>query len=280
MQHITRKMASHYRHAYRPVHAKSHGVLVGTLEVLPNLPTELAQGLFADASYLPHSCSASQPTLATCFRRQSFKLPAALLSRSSTSPVSSFPRTTATPPRTSSASTATSSPQPDPKGFLGIHQAASTKLSTPPKPVKHAVISTAAQRHQRRPQNRALCNPRHLKASAPPPSISLAKAFSTISPLRYGNLCRENRHSRPRKRKPQGNLPASHVDLGEDYNALEEMIKHHFRKEDRHLGCQGPASACRTWRHRRQKTSPSPSKKPTPSGPKKTKRESLAAHGR
>ena len=46
MQHITRSMATHYRHAYRPVHAKSHGVLVGTLEVLPNLPGPLAQGLF------------------------------------------------------------------------------------------------------------------------------------------------------------------------------------------------------------------------------------------
>lgn len=33
MQHITRTMASHYRHAYRPVHAKSHGVVTGTLEI-------------------------------------------------------------------------------------------------------------------------------------------------------------------------------------------------------------------------------------------------------
>lgn len=46
MQHITRKMASRYRHAYRPVHAKSHGILVGTLEVLPGLPPHLRQGLF------------------------------------------------------------------------------------------------------------------------------------------------------------------------------------------------------------------------------------------
>lgn len=52
MQHITRTMASRYRHAYRPVHAKSHGVLVGTLEVATNLPAHLAQGIFAaPASY-------------------------------------------------------------------------------------------------------------------------------------------------------------------------------------------------------------------------------------
>ena len=47
MQHITRTMASHYRHAYRPVHAKSHGVLTGVLEILPNLAVPFAQGLFA-----------------------------------------------------------------------------------------------------------------------------------------------------------------------------------------------------------------------------------------
>ena len=38
MQHITRTMASRYRHAYRPVHAKSHGLLLGTMDVLPGLP--------------------------------------------------------------------------------------------------------------------------------------------------------------------------------------------------------------------------------------------------
>lgn len=36
-----------YGHAVRAVHAKSHGILRGELEVLPNLPAELAQGIFA-----------------------------------------------------------------------------------------------------------------------------------------------------------------------------------------------------------------------------------------
>jgi hypothetical protein len=34
-------------HAVRSVHAKSHGLLDGTLEILPDLPAPLAQGLFA-----------------------------------------------------------------------------------------------------------------------------------------------------------------------------------------------------------------------------------------
>src|ERR1700692_4614284 len=53
MQHITRTMATHYRHAYRPVHAKSHGVLVGTLDVHSNLAEPLAQGLFATPGSYP-----------------------------------------------------------------------------------------------------------------------------------------------------------------------------------------------------------------------------------
>jgi hypothetical protein len=53
MQHIAKTMASRYRHAYRPVHAKSHGVLVGTLEVLPSLSPELAQGIFEAAREYP-----------------------------------------------------------------------------------------------------------------------------------------------------------------------------------------------------------------------------------
>lgn len=40
------EMFDRYRHAVRSVHAKSHGCLTGVLEVGP-LPTELAQGLFA-----------------------------------------------------------------------------------------------------------------------------------------------------------------------------------------------------------------------------------------
>lgn len=39
----------HYGHAVRSVHAKSHGLLLGELEVLEGLPPELAQGAFARA---------------------------------------------------------------------------------------------------------------------------------------------------------------------------------------------------------------------------------------
>jgi hypothetical protein len=40
-------------HGYRAVHAKSHGLLTGELQVLDGLPTELAQGLFARPGRYP-----------------------------------------------------------------------------------------------------------------------------------------------------------------------------------------------------------------------------------
>lgn len=40
-------------HASRSVHAKSHGLLIGRLDVLDDLPAELAQGLFAKAESYP-----------------------------------------------------------------------------------------------------------------------------------------------------------------------------------------------------------------------------------
>ena len=47
MLSIARKTFEDGGHAIRSVHAKSHGILHGTFEVLDGLPPELAQGLFA-----------------------------------------------------------------------------------------------------------------------------------------------------------------------------------------------------------------------------------------
>ena len=44
---ILETTAKNYQHAVRAVHAKSHGILQGTMTVAPGLAPELAQGLFA-----------------------------------------------------------------------------------------------------------------------------------------------------------------------------------------------------------------------------------------
>src|SRR3954471_8846495 len=46
LRSISRKTFEDSGHGLRSVHAKSHGLLDGTLTVLPDLPSELAQGVF------------------------------------------------------------------------------------------------------------------------------------------------------------------------------------------------------------------------------------------
>lgn len=53
MRSIAEKTLADGGHALRSVHAKSHGFLQGELEVVPGLPEDLAQGLFAEAGRYP-----------------------------------------------------------------------------------------------------------------------------------------------------------------------------------------------------------------------------------
>ncbi len=53
MRYIAEKTFADGGHAIRPVHAKSHGILEGHLEVDAGLPSELAQGLFARLGRYP-----------------------------------------------------------------------------------------------------------------------------------------------------------------------------------------------------------------------------------
>lgn len=50
---INRTTLEHEKHAYRSVHAKSHGLLTGELIVPDDLPPELAQGIFAKPGRWP-----------------------------------------------------------------------------------------------------------------------------------------------------------------------------------------------------------------------------------
>jgi hypothetical protein len=50
---IQKKVFDDTGHAYRGVHAKSHGILRGELHVAPNLPSVLAQGVFAQCRSYP-----------------------------------------------------------------------------------------------------------------------------------------------------------------------------------------------------------------------------------
>lgn len=46
MRHLMEESFEQHRHATSGIHAKTHGVVTGELQVLDGLPAELAQGLF------------------------------------------------------------------------------------------------------------------------------------------------------------------------------------------------------------------------------------------
>lgn len=107
MQHITRTMASRYRHAYCPVHTKFHGVLVRALDVLPE---PLAQGLFSKPASYPVVLRFS--TNPGDLLADNVSSPCGLAIKIVNSRARCSPPTPATSPRISSASMPTPSPRP------------------------------------------------------------------------------------------------------------------------------------------------------------------------
>ncbi len=225
MQHITRTMASRYRHAYRPVHAKSHGVLVGTLEVLPGLPPELKQGLFATEAKYPVIMRFSTN-------------PGDMLADNVSSPrglaVKVLNVEGETVPNHAGATTqdfvcinTNVFAAPDPEGFLKQIKLFDKGLEVS-EGVKHAVSLTARGTN-------AVLKAVHL-SSATLEGIGaaavhpLGESFSTVAPLRYGDYIAKIGFAPGSENLKE--LTGKVIDLGQDYNALEEEIKRFFRHED------------------------------------------------
>ena len=224
MQHITRTMASRYRHAYRPVHAKSHGVLVGEMEVSAGLPETLAQGLFAKAATYPVILRFSTN-------------PGDLLADNVSSPRGLAVKVLNVPgERVANDVEGTSQDfvcinanafgAPDAAGFLKQIKLFDKNLETS-EGVKHAV-SVAA-----RTTNAAL-KAVHLESATlegigAASTHILGESFSTVAPLRFGSYVAKIGFSPGSENLKK--LTGESVDLSEAYNALEEMIKKFFRHE-------------------------------------------------
>ncbi len=224
MQHITRTMANRYRHAYRPVHAKSHGVLVGTLEILSDLPEPLAQGLF------------SQPGTHSVIMRFSTN-PGDMLADTVSSPRGlAIKILNVDGPKV--ANHANESTQdfvcinadaftaPDPKSFLEQIKLFDKNLETPEE-VKHAV-SVAAR------ATNAVLKAIHLPSTTlegigASATHILGESFSTVAPLRYGNYVAKVGIAPASQNLKE--LTGKGIDLGADYNALEKLIKEFFRDQ-------------------------------------------------
>jgi catalase len=225
MQHITRTMASRYRHAYRPVHAKSHGILVGTLTVLEGLPEPLAQGMFAHAGMYPVIMRFSTN-------------PGDLLSDKVSSPRGLAVKVLGVQGETVANHAGNTTQDfvcvdgdvfsaPDPAGFLDQIKLFDKTLETP-EGIKHAVSVTA------RAVNSVIgvvgLHSATLEGVGAPAVHILGESFTTVAPLRYGNYVAKVGFAPASENLKK--LTGESIDLGDDYNALEELIKKFFRHED------------------------------------------------
>jgi catalase len=224
MQHITRHMAARYRHAYRPVHAKSHGILVGTLEVVPGLPEPLAQGLFAEPVSYPVIMRFSTN-------------PGDMLADNVSSPRGlaikilnvNGPKVTSHADQTTQdfvCINANAFTAPDPQGFLQQIKMFDKNLDTS-EGVKHAV-SVAAR------ATNAVLKAVHLPSATlegvgASATHILGESFSTVAPVRYGAYVAKIGFAPGSESLKK--LTGEAIDLGADYNALEELIKKFFRHE-------------------------------------------------
>ncbi len=224
MQHITRHMATRYRHAYRPVHAKSHGVLVGTLKVLPNLAPALSQGLFQEASTHPVIMRFS--TNPGDLLADNVSSPRGLAIKVLNVDGPKVPNHGSQTTQDFVCINATAFPAPDAKGFLEQMKLFDKTLDTP-EGIKHAV-SVAAR------ATNAVLKVVHLPSSTlegigASATHILGETFSTVAPLRYGDYVAKIEIAPGSDNLKK--LTGKGINLNADYNALEELIKEFFREQ-------------------------------------------------
>ena len=214
MQHITRTMASHYRHAYRPVHAKSHGVL----------PEPLAQGLFGVVRSYPVVMRFS--TNPGDILADNVSSPRGLAVKVLDVAGERVPNDAEGTSQDFVCVNADAFGAPDPKHFLDQIRLLDKTLGVG-EGVKHAV-SVAAR------ATNAVLGVAHLHSAAleavgAPAVHILGESFSTVAPLRYGRYVAKVGIA------PQSEnlrkLTGKSVDLDADYNELEVLIKQFFRHE-------------------------------------------------
>ncbi len=222
MQHITRTMASRYRHAYRPVHAKSHGLLTGTLNI-PALPGHLAQGLFAQPASYPVLMRFS--TNPGDMLADNVSTPRGLAVKVIDVPGEPLPNHAGNATQDILCVNAATFPVPGPAGFLAQLRLLDKTLGVP-EGVKHAVSLTA------RATNAVIgvagLHSAALEGFGAPATHILGQSFTTVAPLRFGDYIAKIGFA-----PDSDNLRALQdkaIDLG-DYNALAELIHHFFRHE-------------------------------------------------
>ncbi len=223
MQHITRTMATHYRHAYRPVHAKSHGVLVGALDVRGNLPEPLAQGLFAKAASYPVILRFS--TNPGDLLADSVSSPRGLAVKILNVSGEMVPSHAGNNTQDLLCLDTKALSAPNPAAFLDQVKLVDKTLEVSSS-VKQAV-STAA-RGANVAFNAIGVHSGTLDSLGHPYTHILGETYSTVAPLRYGDYIAKLAIVPASQNLTE--LSGAHIDAGEGFNALQVLIKEFFEE--------------------------------------------------
>jgi hypothetical protein len=222
MQHITRTMAGHYRHAYRPVHAKSHGVLVGTINVHSDLAEPLAQGLFANPASYPVVLRFS--TNPGDLLADSVSSPRGLAIKILNVPGEMVASHSGKTTQDIVCINAKAFGAPNAAGFLEQLKLLDKTLEYP-EGLKQAVSTVA------RTTNTILraigIHSGSLDNLGHPYTHILGETFSTIAPIRYGDYVAKLAIAPSSDNLKE--LTGKHVDAGRSFNALEESIREFFK---------------------------------------------------
>ena len=220
MGQITRTMAEHYRHAYRPVHAKSHAILKARMEVMPQLPPELAQGIFAEReSYDAVMRFSTNPG---DLLADNVSSPRGLAVKVMNVPGERLP-TDVAQNQDFVCIDADVFPVAGPEAFLKQLKGLEKTL-TAPEGVKHAVSLGA------RLVNEGL-RAAHVHVGALdnigyPSFHPLGETYTTVVPARFGTYVAKIAFT-PASQSLK-DLEGKHIDLGEGYNPLRDAFREFF----------------------------------------------------
>jgi hypothetical protein len=221
MSHITRTMAERYRHAYRPVHAKSHGIVKARLEVLSGLPQELAQGLFADPGN--HDALLRFSTNPGDMLADNVSSPRGLAVKVFGAKGDKSGPHPDKPTQDFVCISADVFGAPDPKAFLGQLKTLDKTLELP-EGFKHAISFVARETNQ---ALRAVnLHSGALDNLGYPAIHPLGETYTTVAPVRYGEYVAKIAFVPSSDSLTK--LTGKKIDLGEGYNPLRDLMRQFF----------------------------------------------------
>lgn len=222
MRKISEKTFQDAGHATRSVHAKSHGVIRGEMQVLDDLPEVLKQGIFAEAAHYPVVMRLSTPP--GDMLPDSVSLPRGLAIKILDVPGERLPGSENSLNQDFVMVNGPAFLVPDAKSFLGNLKllAATTNRGEQAKVVASAVL----QGVEKVVEAFGGKSPKLMSMGGHPETNLLGETFFTQVPVRYGNYVAKLSIA-PLSAELQA-LKGKPINAADDDNALRSAVREHF----------------------------------------------------